>query len=230
MSDRIRNISQLRRLLAERFPRQRLGSPCTPPPAGGCKPTGVSGLDALLKGGLPPGAITELVASNPASGSSLVLLRLIESVQGSGEWLVLVDGHDSFDPSPLADAALSCLLWVRCRDAAAAMRAADFLLRDDNMPLVILDLRLNPANQLRRISSSQWYRLQRLTKQRSCALLVITPFAMVGSAQFRLALQSRFRLADLARGADELVSELKFEQLRSHGVEPGRREMAAETG
>ena len=42
---------------------------------------------------------------------------------------------------------LSRLLWVRCRGAAEAMKAADLILRDGNLPLVLLDLAGNPPAQ-----------------------------------------------------------------------------------
>jgi len=151
-------------------------------------------------------------------------------VRRSGQWLALVDAQDSFDPSTLTDELLTCLLWVRCRNAAEALRAADLILRDDNVPMAALDLRLSPANQLRSIPSSQWYRLQRLIKHRSCALLVLTPGAMVGSAQFRFALETQFSLDDLSRRPEELMPELKLTLLRSHGVKPDERQMVAPAG
>jgi hypothetical protein len=229
ISERIQNLSQLRRLLAERFPHERrFSTPGATAMRAACWPTGIRPLDALLRGGLPNGALTELVAPHPASGSTLVVLKTMEHVREAGNWLALVDAQDSFDPSAPADPLLAGLLWIRCRGAAQAMRAADLLLRDDNVPLAIVDLRLSAAQELRRIPSSAWYRLQRLIKRRACACLVITPFALVASAQWRVALESQFGLGDLRRSPDELAAELKVGLLRSHGAEAGALEPAAE--
>ena len=50
-------------------------------------------------------------------------------------WSALIDGHDQFDPQSAGSSALSGLLWIRCHTATEAMRSADLLLRDGNLPL-----------------------------------------------------------------------------------------------
>src|SRR4030095_14707706 len=100
-----------------------------------------------------------------------------------GQWLVLVDGQDCFDPTCLEPEILSRLLWVRCVDIAEALKATDLLARDENLPMIVLDLRLNPAAQLRKIPATAWYRFQRLIEHRAATLLVFTPQPLVSGAR-----------------------------------------------
>jgi hypothetical protein len=217
MGNTIQNIVQLRQLLAERFPNLRTfaSDASGPTPAQASRwPTGWKQIDELLHGGLPKGGITELVVQNTGSGSALIAVSLLRRVHEANQWLALIDGRDSFDPAGLDNALLSRLLWVRCRDAAQAMKAADLLLRDGNLPVALLDLRVNPRAQLRRIPATTWYRLQRILEQALTALLVLTPWGMVSSAHARLCLQSQFTLGSLTQNTDELVANLKIELLR----------------
>jgi hypothetical protein len=89
------------------------------------------------------------------------------------------------------------------------MKAVDLILRDRNLPLVLLDLALNPAKQLRKIPSSTWYRLQRIAETTSTIFVVITPQAMVGCAEARLNLNGRFALEDLESDQFQLLEKLK---------------------
>jgi hypothetical protein len=214
----VANIVQLRQLLAERFPnvRMRLGGP---EKSMACWPSGIPQLDALLDGGLPKSALTELVSSHLSAGSALVVHALLHTAARQRQWAALIDGQDSFDPTSFENRELSRLLWVRCHDAAQALKAADFLLRDGNVTLVIADLRLNPARQLQKTPASVWYRLQRCLEPRATALLVVTPRPMVGAAHVRLQLRNRFALDALAQPASALIGQLSFELLRIHGME-----------
>jgi|GEM_PF-1192433 len=186
----IKNIVQLRQLLLERFPHLRMAaeSPSAKPHA--CCPTGLPQIDNLLKGGLPQGEIVEMVSSG--TGSGLVILSLLRQAYEARQWIALIDGQDCFDPSAVDADVLWRLLWIRCRNAEQALKAADLLLRDSNLPLVLLDLQINSATQLRKIPSSTWRRFQRLIESSSTALLVLTPRALVGNAQARLSLQGKF--------------------------------------
>ena len=197
---------QLRQFLAERFPGVRLFSQAdaTEIP---CCPTGLPQIDELLAGGLPKSAITELVHDQTMTGSGLVLCSILRHCQG--QWTGLIDGRDSLDPASL-DFKLSRLVWVRCQEASHALKAADLLLRDGNLPLVILDLALNPLPQLRKTPSTVWYRLQRLIEHKSTALLVITPSPTVSSAKVRLHLAGTFDFEALDQPQEQLVRQLKF--------------------
>src|SRR5262245_7763089 len=217
MGNTIQNIVQLRQLLAERFPNLRTLAPDATRPThaeASRWPTGLEQMDELLHGGLPKGGITELIAQNSGSGSALIAVSLLRRVYETNQWLALIDGRDSFDPTGLDNTLLTRLLWVRCGDAAQAMKAADLLLRDGNMPVAFLDLRVNPRAQLRRIPATTWYRLQRILEQTTTALLVLTPCAMVSSAHARLCLHSQFTLGSLTQNEEDLAASLKIELLR----------------
>src|SRR3954470_15235153 len=183
-------IIDLRNLLQERFPQPQIA-------AQDRFATGVTPLDAATDGGLPKGAITELTSPNPSSGSASVIAALLQRAHAERQFLALIDGRDSFDPQPLGNAPLRNLLWVRCTKALEAVKAADLLLRDGNFPLVILDLVLNSAEELRKIPQTSWYRLQRLAEPLSSAFLVLTRRSMISSAQMKLVLEHQWRLADL---------------------------------
>jgi hypothetical protein len=206
-----RRIIDLRKLLAERFPQKWLRSTDR-------LVTGLSAFDAVLDGGLTKGAITELTSSPANAGSASLIGALLQRASRDRYFIGLIDGRDSFDPSAsggINGNALRHLLWVRCQRAAEAIQAADLLLRDGNFPLVILDLVLNPMEELRRIPQSNWYRLQRLVEPASAAFLVFTPRSMISSAQWKLRLENRWTLPQLDWAAVDLQERLQFRLLRA---------------
>ncbi len=212
-----RKIVDLRELLAERFPSQRLSAP-------GRLATGLAALDQATEGGLAKGAITELSSPHVSAGSARLVCELLHAAVLGRYCVALIDGRDSFDPQPLGQARLRQLLWVRCGKAMDAVKAADLLLRDGNFPLVLLDLVLNPMEELRKIPAASWYRLQRLVEPAPSAFLVLTRRSMISSAHWKLALTNSWQLADLER--DNTGARLKFEVQRG----PGARHELAETG
>jgi hypothetical protein len=223
-------IIDLRKLLAERFPHP-LATAATH------LVTGLSFLDESSGGGLPRRAITELIsparsATTPATssrsdagrahtiaggprksaGSASLIHALVKAAHRDNYFLALIDGRDSFDPCGLNNTSLRHLLWVRCSEASEAMKAADLLLRDGNFPLVIVDLVLNAAEELRKIPQTNWYRLQRLVELAPTACLVFTPCQMVGSAQLKLVLESSWNLENLEH---DPISQLRVRVQRS---------------
>lgn len=203
-------IVDLRRLLAERFPRAH--APAAPSRPSG-QSIGIPQLDSLLGGGLLHGGMTELVGSGNGSGSAQVLHCLLRQVADSGRFLALVDGADSFDVDAAEAEVLARLLWVRCSKTDEALKATDLLLRDRNIPLVVLDLKLNPEHELRRIASSIWFRFGRLVEHHGTTLLVITPQSMVGAADLRVQVESRLDLKSVAAGPAAVVDGLQFQML-----------------
>ncbi len=201
-------IVDLRRLLTERFPHAHSrGAVSAPRPA---VPTGVPPLDALLGGGLPRGEVTELVGDGPGSGTAQVLHALIRQTALSGQFLALVDGSDSLDVERIDDETLTRLLWVRCPSAGMALKAADILLRDRNFPLVVLDLKLNPAAELRGIRASVWPRLDRLREHQGTTLLVITPQPLVSGVAVRIRLSRQLDLSMTREDAGKILWQLHF--------------------
>jgi hypothetical protein len=210
-------IIQLREVLAQRFPQ-------TCAAATHRLPTGVPMIDGAIEGGLPKSAITELTSPNLSAGSALLTHALLQEAHRRAFFLALVDGRDSFDPETATPAILRNLLWIRCRAAADAVKAADFLLRDGNFPLVVLDLVLNPPEELRKIPQSNWYRLQRLVEAAPTAFLILTRQNIISSAQLKLSLDNAWRLSDLDQ--TEPTTRLKIRVKRVHGA----REIIARAG
>src|SRR5437762_2676237 len=203
-------IVDLRKLLAERFPQP-------PFPAATRLATGLSFVDQAIGGGLPRGAITELISPQISAGSASFIQALLQAAHRDRYFLALIDGRDSFDPSALAELGnlrLRNLLWVRCSKALEALKAADLLLRDGNFPLVIIDLVLNPPEELRKIPQTTWYRLQRLVKSSPTACLVLSRHGMVSSAQLKIVLENSWSLETFQE--DEATSQLRIRVQRSH--------------
>lgn len=197
-------IIQLRELLAERGlatvakPRQRLLA-------------GWPALDAAAGEGLPKGDLTELHCAR--HGGALAVAQLLTAAR---HFVALIDGSDGFDLAGLEPSALARLLWVRCRSAAEAVKAADLLLRDGNLPLVLMNLR--GCADAARVPSQSWYRLQRIVEVSGAALLVLTPRPMIPSARVRIALHRTFTLDDLERDRAALVATIHFEKGRIQGA------------
>ena len=202
-----RSIVDLRRLLAERFPHSFS-------PDAAVLQTGFSFLDQIAGGGLPKSAITELITPKRSAGSTSLVHGLLRSAQRDQHFVALIDGSDSFDPGSSDNSALGHLLWVRCRKAFDAIKAADLLLRDGNFPLVIVDLVLNSIEELRKIPQTSWYRLQRLVEAAPTACLIINRQSMVSSAQLKIILQNSWTLEALEK--ENAISHLRFRIQRSH--------------
>ena len=200
-------IIDLRKALAERFPQRSQ-------PATMVLPTGLQFLDQITGGGFPKSAITELISPRASAGSASLIQELLRSAQCDRHFIVLIDGSDSFDPGSSDNSALRHLLWIRCRKAFDAVKAADLLLRDGNFPLVIVDLVLNTAEELRKIPQTSWYRLQRLAEAVPSACLIISRQSMVSSAQLKIVLENSWSLSDLEK--ENAVASLQFRVQRSH--------------
>ncbi len=173
-------LAKLRRQLAERFP-------TAPRVAARALPTGLAAIDETT-GGLPLGAVTELVCAAPSCGGQLFLSQLLTVTRLARQRVALIDSADSFDPASHATDLLAHLVWIRCTSTAVALQATDLLTRDANLGLVVLDLRRATESELRRTPATFWYRLQRAAAPTDLALVVITPRAAVPSAQVRFVL------------------------------------------
>ena len=190
-----------------------------PPPRSAARlETGIATLDEPLEGGLPKGALVEIVSALPGCGASSLLVSLLRKNAAASRWSALIDGHDNFDPASAGEAVLSCLLWIRCRTADEALRSADLLLRDGNLPIVVLDLRGNPETELRRIPTPQWYRLQRAIEPTGIAGLILTPRPMIPCAQARLLLQNRLGLDALDDEQETIVRTMRMELTRNRAA------------
>jgi len=207
------SIIDLRKLLTSRFPHLRLT--LGPKRPAELLATGVPGLDALLGGGLPRGAFTELVASSTGSGTAEVIHEVLRRVALNRQFLALVDGLGSFDVGAVASSILPRLLWVRCHNVTEALKATDLLLRDRNFAVLVLDLKLNANRELRKLNDSVWHRYARLLEQNQATVLVLTPQPLVGAASLRVQLESTLGVDALVQPRASLLARLRFTLLKS---------------
>jgi len=117
--------SQIQAALADRIP-----SALTPAPrmVRQVVPTGVLAVDELLQGGLPVGALTEMIGAE-CSGRTSLALRFVAQVMREGKVCAWVDVSDALSPETAAACGvdLARLLWVRCgvaRKPTSQMRDA----------------------------------------------------------------------------------------------------------
>jgi hypothetical protein len=208
-------VIQLRQILADKFPGLRLHLDENTAHATG-RSEALSPVLDLFQNHFLKGTLNEIVAAHATSGSATLMRALVGWAAGQNQIVALVDGCDSLDVTALEPSELARLLWVRCADAEQALKVMDLLLRDCNLSLILLDLKLNPDNELRKIPATSWYRLQRLVESTATVCVALTPQPMIAPAQTRIILQSDFSLDDLERDASELLRELKWEMANSH--------------
>jgi hypothetical protein len=84
-------------------------------------PTGIDALDEVVRGGLPVGALTELVGPE-CSGRTSVALKFVAGLTQAGRVCAWIDVSNTLDPASAAAAGvdLERLLWVRCGAAKPA--------------------------------------------------------------------------------------------------------------
>ena len=177
-------------------------------------PTGIASLDLALGGGLSTGVLSELVSSAPSSGGQTALLHLLEGMRRKRRFAALVDGADCFDPQTAPPALLEHLLWARCRSVKEALAVADALLRDENLGMVLIDVRGCDLRELRRTRAGDWYRLQRLAERGHGYACVFTPEPLVAAAQTRITLERGLPLALGDASLRELGAALSFHAVK----------------
>lgn len=108
---------QIETALARRIPSALTPAPKVLRPVA---PTGVPEVDALLNGGLPIGAITEMVGPE-SSGRTSLALSFVAGLTRAGNVGAWIDVSNTLDPESAAAAGVDLvrLLWVRCGVAAA---------------------------------------------------------------------------------------------------------------
>jgi len=186
----------------------------------GGTPTGLeAGKIPALLAEFPAGGITEVVPMGPGAGLALVIAGLLgepEEVAPHPD-MALVDGADGFDPISFSGQACSRLLWVRCRSALEMVKAADWLVRDGNLPLVLVDATGLDRRDLLALPTATWWRLQQGAEQGGCRLVVMAPMRLVTAASVRLTWSAELKLADFDERRDALWRRLR--------QSPARRQM-----
>jgi recombination protein RecA len=103
---------QIEAALADRIPSALTPAPRLLRPVAS---TGIPALDELLEGGLPLGAITEMVGAE-CSGRTSLALSFVSQMTQAGKVCAWIDVSNALDPESAAATGidLSRLLWVRC--------------------------------------------------------------------------------------------------------------------
>ncbi|HSE35769.1 MAG TPA: hypothetical protein VLG74_00615 [Blastocatellia bacterium] len=143
-------------------------------PAAEVMSTGIPEVDHIT-GGLPRGAITEILGP-ASSGRTSLLHSVLAASTANQEVCVLVDASDSFDATSAAHGGTDFdqLLWIRCgSNVDHAIKATDLLLQSGGFGLVALDLGDIPSKQARRIQLTWWFRFRRAIENTPTALIVI---------------------------------------------------------
>ena len=183
---------QIERSLEHRFPAALTPSPRT---IREVAPTGIGEVDALLDGGLPVGAISELVGPESSGRTSLALSFVAQRTE-SEQVCAWVDADDTLDPESAAASgvALKRLLWVRCcnadREVKArpwtrldqALRAADLLLQVGGFAAIVLDLGNVMPQHGNRIPLATWFRFRQAADRSRCCLVVLGKAAYARSS------------------------------------------------
>jgi recombination protein RecA len=104
--------AQIEATLAEKIPSALTPRPRIPYPVA---PTGIPEIDILLHGGLPIGAISEIVGPE-CSGRTSLALTFVAGMTQAGKVCAWVDVSNTLHPESAAAAGveLSRLLWIRC--------------------------------------------------------------------------------------------------------------------
>jgi hypothetical protein len=186
---------QIEKDLELRFPSALTPAPRTIRETATC---GIDAVDQLLEGGLPVGAITEIVGAASSGRTSLALSFLAQRT-AEGRVCAWVDVHDVLDPESAAASgvALKQLLWVRCRDEVQrkkgekpwtrldqALRATDLLLQAGGFAAMVLDLGETAPEHAYRIPLATWFRFRQAADRTRCCLLILgqAPFAQSSAA------------------------------------------------
>jgi hypothetical protein len=149
--------------------------------------TGIAEVDALLHGGLPVGAVSEVAGPESSGRTSLTLAFLAQRTRDE-QVCAWVDVTDSLDPESAAanGVALRQLLWVRCQgrnqNANAkpwtrldqALRATDLLLQAGGFAAIVLDLGDMPEEHGNRIPLATWFRFRQAADRTRCSLVVLS--------------------------------------------------------
>jgi recombination protein RecA len=104
--------AQIEATLAEKIPSALTPRPRIPYPVA---PTGIREIDTLLRGGLPVGAISEIVGPE-CSGRTSLALTFVAGMTQAGKVCAWVDVSNTLHPESAAAVGveLSRLLWIRC--------------------------------------------------------------------------------------------------------------------
>lgn len=162
----------------------------------------------------PRGRITEIIGPR-SSGRTSFLHSILAASTKLGEFAVLVDTNDAFDPctAAAAGADLGKIIWIRCAgNVEHAMRAADLVIQSGGFGVVALDLAEAAESGLNRIPTTTWFRWRRSVETTPTVLAVVANRALTKSCSALLIEMKRKRAVftgNLLRGAEYEITPRK---------------------
>lgn len=146
----------------------------------GRRATGLAALDALLGGGWPRAALSE-ISGRRSSGRTAVVRAALAAAISAGESTALVDVGGTLDARAAAMPATATapgppLLWIRC-GAAQALKAADLVVAAGGFGTVALDL----CDARLRIPDAAWVRLRHAARAQGTTVLVASDARRLGA-------------------------------------------------
>ena len=188
----VQSIDEIRANLRQKFPAAHRHTHLPTPPPENHPPENPEPETTLR---FAPATVNEVVGTAPFQGMPLLISQLLAEERDLP--LALIDGRDSFDPASHGNKLCQNLFWIRCTETDQIIQATDLLLRDGNLPLILLDLHLLPSRQLSRIPTNLWHRFRTEARASGSTLVVLTPRPIVISAHSRHIIQGAFTLAHL---------------------------------
>jgi hypothetical protein len=195
--------AQIEANLAERIPSALTPLPRVPSPVA---PTGIPEIDALLHGGFPVGALSEIVGPE-CSGRTSLALAFVAGMTQAGKVCAWVDVSDALHPESAAAMGvdLTRLLWVRCGSSAKkqnhgpqpaklpaagtkpvskswrrleqALRVTDLLLQAGGFSCIVLDMGSLNAEYALRVPLATWFRFRAAAERLQSNVLLLTQHA-----------------------------------------------------
>jgi recA bacterial DNA recombination protein len=180
----------------------------------GHRATGVAPLDALLGGGWPRAALSEL-SGRRSSGRTAILFASLARAIAAGETVALVDACDALDPRSAAACgiALPRLLWIRSA-GDHALKAADLVVGAGGIDIVAVDL----GERAPRAPSASWIRLKHGAERQGTTIVVATPGRVVGAFAAAAVELSAATPAFWGHGDPPLFDGLRVRAARGRGA------------
>ena len=210
-------IRELQDLLRRKGLGKALPKPA--PPAHPPLATGREPLDRRLGGGLPRGALSEVIGPE-SSGRTGFVFELLARATAAGEAVAYIDASDALDPASLerSGVALERLLWVRCdpretpryRDVRRqkpvdpAWQAANLVASAGGFGVVALDLAGLSPRKLGEWRRRRWTRLHQAVEHTATAIILLAPEHLAGSVA-RVTLELERERLDWLDGLDAEV-------------------------
>jgi hypothetical protein len=190
-------------------------------------PTDIPEIDALLDGGLPVGAISEIIGAQSSGRTSLALATLARRTQDE-QVCAWIDVDDALDPESAAASGvvLPRLLWFRCRDRDArrkgkpwsrleqALKATDLLLQASGFGAIVLDLGDTDSGHARRIPLATWFRFRQAAHRARTSLVLLGQDSYAHSAAeviLECTAAGRTQHPDITEPGQTVLGGLRFE-------------------